>query len=115
MSSWTKGRHPGQKGVILNSDSGSLTKEIPDQVRNDTLGVPNDTLDARNDTFGTSNDTLGARNDTLGARNDTLGVRNDTSPLPKKIPRSKKVKKKASPVKNQEGISINLNLNGGII
>ena len=78
--------HPELKGVILNWIQ-DLTKEIPDQ----------------------------ARNDTLGARNDTLGVRNDTSPLPKKIPRSKKVKKKASPVKNQEGISINLNLNGGII
>ena len=92
--------HPELKGVILNWIQ-DLTKEIPDQARNDTLGA--------------RNDTLGARNDTLGARNDTLGVRNDTSPLPKKIPRSKKVKKKASPVKNQEGISINLNLNGGII
>ena len=32
-------------------DSGSLSKEIPDQVRNDTLGARNDTLGARNDTL----------------------------------------------------------------
>ena len=44
--------HPEPMSVILNSDSGSLPKGIPDQARNDVL--------ARNDVM-TRNDTLGGK------------------------------------------------------